>query len=156
MAVSKCPCLTFTIAMSCLDAKISLVPKHELIVPQTLLAPATHIWTNKATKKHTLTPLTYELFFQNSSTRILYQSLVTILNNSCCIKLGYTGPHDVQVIIISYNIYQTLKLLVTHVVLTLITLDQMVYKSQSSVTILIIYMKEISRLWLAKRNAVFR
>ena len=75
--------------------------------------------------------------------RIQYQSLVTILNNSCCINLGYTGPDDVQVTIISYNIYQTIKLLVTHVVLTLVSLDQMTYKSQSSVTILI-YMKEIS------------
>ena len=37
----------------------------------------------------------------------------------------------------SYNISRTLKLLVTHVVLTLATLDQMVYKPQSSVTIFI-------------------
>ena len=33
-----------------IDAKISLVPKHQLIVPSTLLAPATNIWTYKATK----------------------------------------------------------------------------------------------------------
>ena len=52
--------------------------------------------------------------------------------DSYCINLGLTGPDGVQVTIISYNIYQTLKLLVTHVVLTLVTLDQMVYKSQSS------------------------
>ena len=65
--VSKCPYLTFSAAMSCLDAKILLVPKHQLIVPPTLLAPATHNHTDKATKIHTLTPLTYELFFQNSS-----------------------------------------------------------------------------------------
>ena len=52
-------------------------------------------------------------------------------SNSCCINLGHTGPDGVQVTIISYNIYQTLKLLVIHVVLTLATLDQMVYKSQS-------------------------
>ena len=64
MAVSKCPCMTFSAAMSCLDAKISLVPS---IVPLTLLPPATHIRTDKATKIHTLTPhMTYELFFQNS------------------------------------------------------------------------------------------
>ena len=51
MAVSiKCPCLTFSAAMWCLDAKISLVPKHNPIVPSTLLAPATHIQTDKATK----------------------------------------------------------------------------------------------------------
>ena len=70
MAVSKCPCLTFNAAMSCLDAQISLVPKYQLIVPPTLLAPATHIQTHKATKIHTLTPLTYELFFKHSSKRI--------------------------------------------------------------------------------------
>ena len=51
--------------MSCLDAKISLVP----IVPSTLLAPATHIPTDKATKIQTLRPLTHVLFFQNSLTK---------------------------------------------------------------------------------------
>ena len=79
MAVSKCPCLTFSAAMSCLEAKISLAPKHQLMVPSTLLAPATHIPTDKATKPqshkatkiHTLTPLTYELFFQNSSIKLV-------------------------------------------------------------------------------------
>ena len=49
-----------------LDDKISLVPTHQLIVSSTLLAPATEIWTHKATEIHTLKPLTYELFFQNS------------------------------------------------------------------------------------------
>ena len=63
MAVSKCPCLTFSAAMSCLDGKISVVLKHQLMVPATLFAPATQIPTDKATKIHTLTPLTYELFF---------------------------------------------------------------------------------------------
>ena len=60
-------------------------------------------------------------------------------SNSCCItcNLGHTGPDGVQATIISYNIYQTLKLLVTRVVLTLVTLDQMVYKSQSPVIIFI-------------------
>ena len=53
------------------------------------------------------------------------------MSNSCCINLGHTGPDDVQVTIIRYNIYQTLKLLI-HTVLTLVTLDQMAYKSQSS------------------------
>ena len=43
--------------------------------------------------------------------------------------LLYTGPGGVQVTIISYNVYQTLKLLVTSVVLTLASLDQMVYNS---------------------------
>ena len=52
-------------------------------------------------------------------------------------NLDHTGPDDVQVTIISYNIYQTLKLLVTRVVLTLVTLDQKAYKPQSSVTIFI-------------------
>ena len=52
-----------------LDAKISLVPKHQLIVPSTLLAPATEIRTHKPTKTqkhkaakiHTFKPLTYEI-----------------------------------------------------------------------------------------------
>ena len=52
-------------------------------------------------------------------------------------NLDHTGPEGAQVTIISYNIYQTLKLLVTRVVLTLASLDQMTYKSQSSVTIFI-------------------
>ena len=60
--------------MSCLDAKISLVPKHQLIVPSTLLPPATNIQTYKATKMHKLTPLTYELFFQNSS-KMVYKEM---------------------------------------------------------------------------------
>ena len=55
--------------------------------------------------------------------------------NSCCINLNHTGPDSIQVKITSYNIYQTLKLLISHVVLTLVSLDQMVFKSQSSVTI---------------------
>ena len=49
------------------DAKISLVPKHQLIAPSTLLALAKkhpNIQRSKATKIHTLTPLTYERFFQ--------------------------------------------------------------------------------------------
>ena len=76
MAVSiKCPCLTFSAAMSCLDAKISLVPKHKLIVPSTLLAPATHIQTDKATMIHMLRPLTYELFFQNSWKTNVYPTI---------------------------------------------------------------------------------
>ena len=44
------------LAMSCLNrCKISLLPKHQLIVPSTLLALATNIRTYKATKIHTLT-----------------------------------------------------------------------------------------------------
>ena len=50
-----------------LDAKIYLVPMHQLVAPATLLAPATEIRTHKATEIHTLEPLTYELFFQNIS-----------------------------------------------------------------------------------------
>ena len=37
------------------------------MVPSTLLAPAIQIRTDTATEIHTLTPLTYELFFQSSS-----------------------------------------------------------------------------------------
>ena len=65
MAVSKCPCLTFSAAMSCLDAKISLVPS---IVPYSTFhligSYNTHPnrQSHKATKIHTLRPLTNELF----------------------------------------------------------------------------------------------
>ena len=45
-----------------LDAKISLVPMHQLIVPSTLLAPATEIRTHKSTLK----PLTYKPFFKTA------------------------------------------------------------------------------------------
>ena len=44
--------------------KLSLVPMHQLVVPSTLLAPATEIRTLKATKIHTLKSLIYELFFE--------------------------------------------------------------------------------------------
>ena len=54
-----------------LDAKISLVPTHQLIIPSTLLAPVTEIWTHKATKMHTLKPLTYELFWKNTSIKMV-------------------------------------------------------------------------------------
>ena len=67
MAVLKFPCLTLINVM--LDAKISLVPTHQLIVRSTLLAPTTNISLYKATKIHTLKPLKYEQFFQNSSKR---------------------------------------------------------------------------------------
>ena len=74
MTVSKCPCLTFSAAMSCLDAKISLVPKHKLVVPSSYLplqhtSEQTRPQSRKATqpKIHTLRPLTYELFFQKRS-----------------------------------------------------------------------------------------
>ena len=46
------------------------------------------------------------------------------MNNSCCINLGHIGPDDVQVTIISYNIYPTKKLLVTPVLSTLVTSEQ--------------------------------
>ena len=45
MVVSKCPCLTFSNVMSRCQ---NLVSKHQLR-PSTLLAPATHILTDKAT-----------------------------------------------------------------------------------------------------------
>ena len=50
MAISQCPCLTLSQVNIKLDAKIALVPTHQLIVPSTLLAPATEIRTHKATK----------------------------------------------------------------------------------------------------------
>ena len=58
-----------------------------------------------------------------------YLSSSKFTSNSCCTNLGHTGPDGVQLTIISCNIYQTFKLLVTQVVLISITLDQMTYKS---------------------------
>ena len=61
------------------DAKISLVPKHQLIISLTLLALATNIRTYKATKIHMLTPLTYDLFFKIAQiTEHVKKSLRTI------------------------------------------------------------------------------
>ena len=60
-----------------------------------------------------------------------YLSNSKTTSNSCCIHLGLTGPDGVQVTIISYTIYQTLKLPVTHAVLTLVTLDKMAYTSHN-------------------------
>lgn len=40
--VSKCPCLTLGVAMSCLDAQISLVPEHQLVVAATLSGADPH------------------------------------------------------------------------------------------------------------------
>ena len=64
MAVSKCPCLTLSRVNVMLDAKISLVPAHQLTVPSTLLPPATNIRTHKATKQvsPTLSPQSPSLF----------------------------------------------------------------------------------------------
>ena len=60
----------------------------------------------------------------NHQLRYLSNSKTT--SNSCCINLGLTGLFGVEVTIINYNIYQTLKLLVTRVVLTLVLLDYLV------------------------------
>ena len=60
--------------------------------------------------------------------KLQYLSNSKTTSVSCCINLGLIGPDGVQVTIISYSIYQTIKLLVTHVVLTLVTLDQRTYK----------------------------
>ena len=92
------------LTMPCLiDAKISLVPKHQLIVPSTLLALATNIQRYKATKIHTLTPMTYELFFSkmailscnwpNSNPRLL--SVQYLEDKVTCMKwkLYYSTVH---------------------------------------------------------------
>ena len=90
MTASKCPCLTLSRANVMLDAKILLVPTHQLIVPSTLLqlASATEIRTHKATEINTLKPLTYELFFQNSSTSNIH---VTFYAPGWHIKMVYTN-----------------------------------------------------------------
>ena len=56
--------------------------------------------------------------------QLQYLSNSKTTSNSCCINLGHTGTDGVQATIISCNIYQTLKLKVTYVVLILVTLDQ--------------------------------
>ena len=77
----------------------------------------------------TLVTLDQTVYKSQSSVTIFIKLKTT--SNSCCINLGHTGPDGVQVTIISYNIYQTLKLLVTHAVLTLVTLDKMAYTSHN-------------------------
>ena len=79
------------------------------------------------------TPLKYKNIRHNHQLKYFSNSKST--SNSCCINLGHTGPDGVQVTIIGFNIYQTLTLLVTHAVLTLVSLVQIVCKSLSSVTI---------------------
>ena len=62
--------LVWSLTMPCLiDAKISLVPKHPTQGTFNLIGSCNkhpNIQSHKATKIDTLTPLTYELFFQNS------------------------------------------------------------------------------------------
>ena len=52
MAVSKCRCLSFSNVM--FRSQSLIESWHQLILPSTLFAPATHIRTQKATKMHTL------------------------------------------------------------------------------------------------------
>ena len=57
--------LVWPLAVSSLDALISLTPKHKLIVSSTLLASATHIQTDRDTTIHNYaqtTDINYELF----------------------------------------------------------------------------------------------
>ena len=63
--------------MSCLDAKISLVPKHKLIVPSPFLAPATQIQTDKATKPQWYIRLDHWhwAIFQNSKKTNVYPTI---------------------------------------------------------------------------------
>ena len=56
--LSKCPCLTLSQVNVTLDAKILLVPTHQLIAPSTLLAPATNIDPNIQGHKDTYTQTT--------------------------------------------------------------------------------------------------
>ena len=70
MVVSNCPSLTLSRVNVMLDAKISLVPMHQLIVPSTLLTLATQNNPNTQSHKDTYTQsidILYDLFFQNSS-----------------------------------------------------------------------------------------
>ena len=93
MAVSKCPCLTLSRVNVMLDAKISLVPTHQLTVPSTLLPPATNIRTHKATKPQSrcllpslLNPPPY-FPFPLSHTPYPFQRLLRRLNTPLRIRL---------------------------------------------------------------------
>ena len=68
MAVSKCPCSTFSNVMfkQMPRSHWFLSINSQYLQPYSLLQQ-----TSQHTKIHTLTPLTYELFFQNSSKRDL-------------------------------------------------------------------------------------
>ena len=73
MAVSNCPCSTFTNAMFTQMPRSHwfLSINSQYLQPYWLLQQTsqhTKPQRYKATKIHTLTPLTYKLFFQNSST----------------------------------------------------------------------------------------
>ena len=82
--------------MPCLiDAKISLVSKLQLIVPSTLLALATTIRTYKVTKIHTLTELTYGLFFQNSSIRVFSWAKCSTDFSYVMLKETFSLPHQI-------------------------------------------------------------
>ena len=72
MVVSKCPCSTFTNAMfrQMPRSHWFLSINSQYLQPYWLLQQTSQHkkpQSHKATKIHTLTPLTYELFFQNSS-----------------------------------------------------------------------------------------
>ena len=66
--------LVWPYAMSCLDAKISLVPKHQLIVPPTLLAPPTDTRTHTATKIQRRKQESLQVRKYVSSTKACYKS----------------------------------------------------------------------------------
>ena len=60
----------------------TLTATHQLIVPSTLLAPATNIRTCKATKIHKLKPLTHELFFFKIALKGGRAGLTSLLDSS--------------------------------------------------------------------------
>ena len=79
------------LAKSRLDAKISLVPKHQLIVPSTLLAPATQPKKTKPQRYIRSDHWHTSNFFQNSSIMIIkicfkelkcYFFNINIMNNT--------------------------------------------------------------------------
>ena len=104
-------------SLHCFHLLVSKCSLHSQITMQSIYK---RIWTRRRT---------------SHNHKLQYLSNSKTASNSCSINLGHTGPDGVQTTIISYNIHQTQKLLITHVVLTLATLDQMVYKSQFSYNI---------------------
>ena len=68
--------------VSCLDAKIALVPKHQRIAPSTLLAPVTDTRRHEATKpQRYIRPNHWHVsYFQNSSKTVRASILIAIIH----------------------------------------------------------------------------
>ena len=87
MAVSKCTCLTLSRVNVMLDAKISLAPSHQLIVPSTLMASAIEIRTHKATNNVQFVLKLLRDLKKKTVLRVSPPSVKPVYNKSACCKL---------------------------------------------------------------------